>query len=115
MLQSNAFPSSYEQLQVHWLLQGIYLYGSVGSGKTTIMDLAYSTIQELNIVPKMRRVHFNRALEELHQRMHKLECQRMLLSSNQMREFAQSVAMQERQAGPDSEPAVVSAPLPQHT
>lgn len=80
------------------LSQGIYLYGSVGSGKTMVMDLAFNTIEELGLVPKMRRVHFNRALDELHQRMHKLESARMQLSAQQMDEFAQSVAMQERQS-----------------
>jgi predicted ATPase len=95
--------------QMRCMFQGIYLYGSVGSGKTMVMDLFYSTVQELGLVPKMRRVHFNRALDELHQRMHKLETARMHLSAQQMEEFAQSVAMQERQTAAESEaPVVVS-------
>ncbi len=75
-----------------------------------VMDLAYSTIQELNLVPKMRRLHFNRALDELHQRMHKLESARMQLSAQQMDEFAQSVAIQERHGVQKSEiPVIVSS------
>ncbi|BDA42478.1 probable AFG1-like ATPase [Coccomyxa sp. Obi] len=91
--------------------KGIYLYGSVGSGKTMVMDLAYSTIQELNLVPKMRRLHFNRALDELHQRMHKLESTRMQLSAQQMYEFAQSVAIQERHGVGKSESPVIEDPM----
>ena len=51
--------------------QGIYLHGSVGSGKTMVMDLACAVMQELRLVPKLRRVHFSRAFDELHQRMHR--------------------------------------------
>ncbi|EIE20923.1 hypothetical protein COCSUDRAFT_57467 [Coccomyxa subellipsoidea C-169] len=91
--------------------QGIYLYGSVGSGKTMVMDLAFNTIEELGLVPKMRRVHFNRALDELHQRMHKLESARMQLSAQQMDEFAQSVAMQERQSGAAADAPSLEDPM----
>ena len=51
--------------------QGIYLHGSVGSGKTMVMDLACAVMRELQLVPKLRRVHFSRAFDELHQRMHR--------------------------------------------
>ena len=51
--------------------QGIYLHGSVGSGKTMVMDLACAVMRDLALVPKLRRVHFSRAFDELHQRMHR--------------------------------------------
>lgn len=47
------------------------MHGSVGSGKTMLMDLACAVMQELRLVPKLRRVHFSRAFDELHQRMHR--------------------------------------------
>lgn len=75
--------------------QGIYLYGSVGSGKTMIMDLAFQVMEEHKVVPRMRRVHFNDALNELHQRLHKLETARAQLPRHEVKQYAEAVAKHE--------------------
>lgn len=43
----------------------------MGSGKTMLMDLAFGVMEDLALAPRLRRVHFNRAFDELHQRMHR--------------------------------------------
>lgn len=49
--------------------KGIYLYGDVGSGKTMLMDMFYTT------VPKhltKKRIHFHAFMQDVHKRNHKL-------------------------------------------
>jgi peroxisome-assembly ATPase len=50
--------------------KGIYIYGSVGCGKTYIMDMFFhnSTISK----ERKRRVHFHKFMLEVHARMHEL-------------------------------------------
>lgn len=45
---------------------GIYLYGSVGCGKTMLMDLLYDNIK----VSKKKRLHFNAFMLDVHKRIH---------------------------------------------
>lgn len=45
--------------------KGLYLYGSVGCGKTMLMDLFYSECK----IPK-RRTHFHKFMLDIHQRIH---------------------------------------------
>lgn len=45
---------------------GVYLHGSVGSGKTLVMDLLSSAVHAEHTVPLHRRLHFNSAMLELH-------------------------------------------------
>ena len=47
------------------LVTGLYLYGSVGSGKSLLMDMFYNVIIEHDIVPNKRRMHFNAAMLEV--------------------------------------------------
>jgi cell division protein ZapE len=47
-------------------LQGIYLYGDVGRGKSFVMDLFFAN----STITKKRRVHFNAFMLETHQRIH---------------------------------------------
>ena len=44
---------------------GVYLWGSVGSGKSLLMDLFYSLVHKEQRVPLMRRLHFNAAMLEV--------------------------------------------------
>lgn len=48
---------------------GVYLYGDVGSGKTMMMDLFYSTVPAHL---KKKRVHFHAFMQEIHKRVHVL-------------------------------------------
>jgi len=50
-------------------LRGLYLYGSVGTGKTFLMDLFFENV---NISSK-RRVHFHKFMLEIHQRIHRFK------------------------------------------
>ncbi len=44
---------------------GLYLYGSVGSGKSLLMDMFYNVVREHALVPNQRRMHFNAAMLEV--------------------------------------------------
>ena len=47
------------------IVAGLYLYGSVGSGKSLLMDMFYNVIREHGLVPNRRRMHFNAAMLEV--------------------------------------------------
>ncbi|CAI5439420.1 unnamed protein product [Caenorhabditis angaria] len=49
--------------------RGIYLYGSVGCGKTMLMDLFFENCP----TTKKKRVHFNDFMQNVHKRMHELK------------------------------------------
>lgn len=44
--------------------QGLYLWGTVGRGKTFLMDLFFDTLD----VPGKRRLHFHHLMQDIHQR-----------------------------------------------
>ena len=46
-------------------LAGLYIYGSVGSGKSLLMDMFYTTLSKHKLVPQRRRMHFNAAMLEV--------------------------------------------------
>ncbi|KAI8855187.1 AFG1-like ATPase-domain-containing protein [Chytridium lagenaria] len=48
--------------------QGLYVYGSVGTGKTMTMDMFYHSIN----VDRKRRVHFHAFMLDVHKRVHEL-------------------------------------------
>ncbi|KAJ1973637.1 ATPase [Dimargaris xerosporica] len=46
--------------------RGLYLYGSVGTGKTMLMDMFFNTLQ----APKKKRIHFHAFMIDVHKRVH---------------------------------------------
>lgn len=55
---------------------GVYLYGTVGCGKTMLMDLFFNQLKSLGsshaISSKIKRTHFHAFMLDVHQRLHKL-------------------------------------------
>ncbi|XP_075970507.1 putative ATPase N2B [Anticarsia gemmatalis] len=49
--------------------KGLYIYGSVGGGKTMLMDLFYDTVP----IKEKLRVHFNSFMLNIHARIHELK------------------------------------------
>ncbi|XP_030261104.1 lactation elevated protein 1 homolog B isoform X2 [Sparus aurata] len=47
--------------------KGFYIYGDVGTGKTMLMDLFYSHVENTH----KKRVHFNGFMLDIHQRIHR--------------------------------------------
>ncbi|BAT82318.1 hypothetical protein LR48_Vigan462s000900 [Vigna angularis] len=50
--------------------KGLYIYGNVGSGKTMLMDMFYSSTK--GIVKHRRRYHFHEAMLRINEHMHKI-------------------------------------------
>jgi len=48
-------------------LRGLYMYGEVGTGKTMVMDMFFTSVT----IPHKRRVHFSEFMLEVHSRIHK--------------------------------------------
>ncbi|KAJ7686089.1 AFG1-like ATPase-domain-containing protein [Mycena rosella] len=51
--------------------KGLYLYGDVGTGKTMLMDLFYSTLPP--DIRRKRRVHFHAFMIDVHKRIHAIK------------------------------------------
>lgn len=75
-----AFEDLYQNIQnqkQHWFFKpkqayyGLYIFGSVGRGKTFLMDLFVYTINP----DKIRRQHFHQFMLWLHQQLHKIKNQ----------------------------------------
>lgn len=49
--------------------KGIYLYGSVGVGKTMLMDMFYDCAE----VPRKRRIHFHEFMQGVHRGIHRMK------------------------------------------
>src|SRR4029079_9539231 len=47
-------------------INGLYIYGEVGRGKTMMMDLFF----EASVVGRKRRVHFHEFMADVHERVH---------------------------------------------
>lgn len=54
--------------------KGLYLYGSVGCGKSFLMDLFYANLPA-KFAGSKRRVHFHAFMMDVHQRGHRLKAE----------------------------------------
>ncbi|MES1920786.1 hypothetical protein MHBO_002422 [Bonamia ostreae] len=63
---SSILQSSTSLLKSNQFVDGIYLYGSPGSGKTFLMDILYKSIPFKN----KKRVHFNKFMLDIHKKLH---------------------------------------------
>jgi cell division protein ZapE len=61
----------------HQAPRGLYLWGSVGRGKTWLMDLFFDTLP----VPQRRRRHFHRFMQDMHAELTRLKQQRSPLDA----------------------------------
>lgn len=50
--------------------RGVYVWGTVGGGKTMLMDMFYHTLQGLNPDIKKLRIHYYDFMQMVHKRMH---------------------------------------------
>ncbi|XP_031640620.1 putative ATPase N2B [Contarinia nasturtii] len=50
--------------------KGLYIYGSVGGGKTTLMDLFYDSCSTIS---KKKRIHFNSFMTDVHAKIHEVK------------------------------------------
>jgi len=50
--------------------RGVYLWGTVGGGKTMLMDMFFDTLSGLDSNIKCRRVHYHDFMLDVHRRMH---------------------------------------------
>jgi protein AFG1 len=58
-----------EEARIAAIPRGLYLYGSVGTGKTMLMDLFYNTLGRSD----KKRIHFHNFMLQLHGRLHQLK------------------------------------------
>ncbi|KAL2082068.1 hypothetical protein ACEWY4_021886 [Coilia grayii] len=62
-LEDHQLPSKYKAPK------GFYIHGNVGTGKTMLMDMFYSHVEN----SRKKRVHFNAFMLDIHKRIHRLK------------------------------------------
>ena len=77
--------------------KSVYIYGSVGSGKSFLMDLFYAVVSKHSLLPYRRRVHFNALMIEMHQRLHTLERATQLEHDAALAELTRDTAQQQHE------------------
>jgi len=68
-------------------IKGLYLYGSVGCGKTMLMDLFYENVSNV----KKKRVHFNEFMLDVHKRIHQIKLSRPPINRNDFKRNAKAL------------------------
>lgn len=69
VIESIDFPKSCWRIWQRKLIQGIYLYGSVGVGKTFLVDLFYDNLK----TEKKARFHFHHFMQQIDAQLRKLQ------------------------------------------
>eukprot|EP01080_Neovahlkampfia_damariscottae_P004515 gene4515-7893_t len=64
----------FENLELKKFSKGLYIYGSVGTGKTSIMDTFFQICQ----ISSKKRTHFHKFMMEMHKKIHQLRSQNEL-------------------------------------
>ena len=77
----------YTQSKKPRIPKGMYVYGSVGIGKTLIMDSWYATLPDI----KKRRVHFHEFMLGIHTDIHKEKTERGVSGSEAIKSVAKKV------------------------
>lgn len=72
--------------------KGLYLYGSVGCGKTFLMDLFYETCT----IPKKKRIHFHEFMRDIHLRWHTLKNSKYVSDKDILPQIAQHIVKESR-------------------
>ncbi|MEH6632386.1 MAG: cell division protein ZapE [Halopseudomonas aestusnigri] len=70
--------------------QGVYFFGGVGTGKSTIMDMFFSIAP----VEKKRRVHFHAFMQEVQERLHKWRERHKGTRSDPLPDLAEELAQE---------------------
>lgn len=70
-------------------LNGLYLVGEVGRGKSMLMDLFFETAA----VPRKRRIHFHQFMQEAHMRLHAIN-QEQLYRGDSIESLADLIAQE---------------------
>ena len=80
----NFFLTKKNEIKIEFFdsVQGVYMWGGVGCGKTYIMDIFYDDLP----IKMKRRVHFNSFMLDVHKRLHQIK-----LSSSQKATYLMSV------------------------
>lgn len=70
--------------------KGLYLWGSVGCGKTFLMDLFYENCSVSNL--KKKRVHFHRFMLDVHAEIHQIKTGKIAVSASDQKNPIPTVA-----------------------
>jgi len=68
--QSKRWPAMSGSQGSNKIPKGIYLWGTVGGGKTMLMDMFYDTLEGLDPEMKKTRIHYYDFMQSVHVRMH---------------------------------------------
>ncbi|KAG2436005.1 hypothetical protein HYH02_011718 [Chlamydomonas schloesseri] len=89
--------------------RGLYVWGSVGSGKSMLVSLFYQALQEGGGLGALRWGHFNALMLEVHARLHALDTARWKAAAEREAAAAARLAAANEQAGAMAAAAAAAA------